>query len=217
MSNKASLTVLMATISQGINGAATNPEVMNRLKPFGYTEEKMSVGKSLYDQTQGEVIAQQKEYGEQYTANEVVESLWKNNQKDYRQTLELCRIGLKNKVGALHSLRASGSRNRSLTGFIKDARVLYSNLLKQPDYLQTMATFGITEEKLTAALEGIQDLETAYQNYLKERGEAQEATSRRDELFDSLYDWYSDFRAVARIALADSPQLLEGLGVVVKR
>jgi hypothetical protein len=214
---KKNLTKSMALISQGINGAMTNPEVMNRLTSFGYGQEKMTEGKNLLDRTQGEVIAQQKEYGEQYSAYEAVESLWTKNQTDYRQTLDLCRIGLKNKVGALHSLRASGGRNRSLTGFIKDARVLYSNLLDQPELLEAMLPFGITETKLTAALDGIAALEAAYQNYLKERGEAQDSTINRDALFDSLYYWYSDFRAVARIALAGSPQLMEGLGIVVKR
>ncbi|MDR1678884.1 MAG: hypothetical protein LBR81_03820 [Prevotellaceae bacterium] len=211
-----SLTARMALIGQGINGAMANPDIMNRLKDFGYTEEKMTAGKTLFDQTQVEVIAHKKEYGEQYSAYEVVEKLWEPIQNAYKQTRDLCRIGLKNKVGALHSLRATGSRSRSIAGFIKDARILYTNLMEQAEYLQTMNGFGISKEKLTTDLEAIQQLETAYQNYLKERGEAQDSTVKRDRLLDSLYDWYSDFRAVTRIALADNPQLMEGLGVVVK-
>ncbi len=211
-----SLTAKMALIGQGINGAIANLDIMNRLKTFGYTEEKMTAGKTLFDQTQSEIIAHEKEYGEQYSTYETVENLWEPLQKDYKQMRDLCRIGLKNREGALHSLRATGSRKRSVSGFIEDARILYTNLMEQPEYLQTMSAFGIAKDKLTTALKGIQQLETAYQNYLKERGEAQDSTVKRDRLFDSLYDWYSDFRAVARIALADNPQLMEALGVVVK-
>ncbi len=217
MQAKKNLTTTMALIGQGINGAMANPDIMNRLKAFGYTEEKMNTGKTLFDEMQLEIITHQKEYGEQYSAYEVVESLLETQQKDYKQMRDLCRIGLKNKEGALHSLRATGSRKRSISGFIENARILYANLLQQPEYLKTMSTFGITIEKLTTALDGIQQLETAYQNLLKERGEAQDSTIKRDKIFDSLYDWYSDFRAVARIALADNPQLMESLGVVVKR
>jgi hypothetical protein len=207
----------MALIGQGLHGATANGEIMARLAPLGYTAEKMEAGLSLYRQTQGEVTAHQKEYGEQYSAYEQLESLWVQQQQGYRRLLDLCRVGLKNKAGALHSLRATGSRNRSLTGFIKDARFLYQNLLDQPELLQAMEAFGVTAAQLSESMDKVQELESAHLRYMKERGEAQDKTIRRDELFDALYDWYSDFRAVARIALADAPQLMEGLGVVVKR
>jgi hypothetical protein len=212
-----SLTEQMAIIGNGINGAMMNPEIMRFLEPLGYTEAKMGEGRSLFDETQNEIILHQRLYGERYSANEAVESLWEEKRQDYRQILDLCRIGLRNKSGALHSLHATGKRSRALIGFINEARLLYSNLLEQPDYLQTMATFGITSEKLHLALSGLQQLENAYQHYIKERGEAQDATTRRDALFATLNAWYRDFRAVARISLAASPQLLEALGIVVKR
>jgi hypothetical protein len=47
-------------------------------------------------------------------------------------------------------------------------------------------------------------------------GEAQDATLRRDRAADALQEWYSDFIAIARIALEDNPQYLEMLGIVKK-
>ena len=50
----------------------------------------------------------------------------------------------------------------------------------------------------------------------KEIGEAQNATEARDKKFDELAKWVSDLRAVARVALTDSPQQLEKLGILAR-
>jgi len=48
----------------------------------------------------------------------------------------------------------------------------------------------------------------------KEKGEAQAATQARDKALDELQDWLSDYLAIAKVALEEDPQLLEGLGVL---
>ena len=48
----------------------------------------------------------------------------------------------------------------------------------------------------------------------KEKGQAQAATQKRDAALDDLQDWLSDYLAIAKVALEDNPQLLEGLGVL---
>ncbi len=79
-----------------------------------------------------------------------------------------------------------------------------------------MARLAITPEQLTAGKTLLTELETARAEYLKEKGESQEATKIKDAAFAKMDDWMSEFYAVARIALEDKPQLLEALGKVVK-
>ncbi|MGL1889802.1 MAG: hypothetical protein OCD76_25030, partial [Reichenbachiella sp.] len=63
----------------------------------------------------------------------------------------------------------------------------------------------------------VEEVEKTFARYQKETGETQEATLVRDETVDALQEWYGDFRSVAKIALEEKPQMLEALGVVVKR
>ncbi|MDR2010218.1 MAG: hypothetical protein LBQ22_07030 [Bacteroidales bacterium] len=218
MQTKKSLTDSMAAISKAINGVLSNSEILEVMAGYGYAEERIrNEGLAMYNETQQLILNQKKEYGEQYTASKQVNELWQEAYEVYISILRLSRIALKNKTGALHSIGATGTRKRSLTGFIDNARMLYSNLLSQPEMLHTVETFGITSEKLQNGLTQIEELETSYLMFFKEKGEAQNSTLERDKIFDALYDWYSDFRATARVALSGNPQLLEKLGIVVKR
>ena len=62
-------------------------------------------------------------------------------------------------------------------------------------------------------MEAVEGLNAAQE---EEKGEAQQATQTRDEAMDVLSDWLEDFLDIAEVALADRPQLLEALGVVVR-
>ena len=58
------------------------------------------------------------------------------------------------------------------------------------------------------------DVEGNYNRQLKEKGEAQATTEERDEAFEELDEWISDYISIARIALDQESQYLEVLGIV---
>ena len=74
----------------------------------------------------------------------------------------------------------------------------------------------ITTEELNGTIQLITDLELARAEYLREKGESQDATKLKDSAFGEIDDWMSEFYAVAKIALEDNPQLLESLGKFVR-
>lgn len=209
---------MLASISNAINGALNSEEIMTRLGNYGYTREiiETTLQQRLNDVNRLFAI-QQKEYGEQFTANADTQKALKYVNKTYIDHLRIARIALKSLHGALHSIGATGGRKRSVSGFITEARTFYRNMLDQPRLLDLMAVYNITPEILKTGLDNINAAEKVYQNFLREKGEAQSATVVRDEAFDTLYDIYSDFRGIARIALADAPQLLEQMGITSKR
>jgi hypothetical protein len=215
--DKQTLSEKIQRMANGIHGALSNEEILKKLKEYGYTPEKIGEGEKILDRVNELVNKQVKEYGDQYTFSGNILNLFKACYSRYMILIKLLRIALKNETGKLYSLRATGSRNHSYSGWLKDARILYNNLLNDAESLEKLDAFGIRSERIKDEFSQVEAFEMVYIARLKEIGEAQQATQDRDAAIDMLSQWYSDFRAVARIALYDSPQLLEGLGIVVKR
>jgi len=95
---------------------------------------------------------------------------------------------------AREALGLSGNRSNSHSVYAHQAEVFYTNLLPNANWMAAMAGYGQTEEKLTAG---------------------QEATVRRDLALGSLEPWMADFYTIARLAITNSPQQLEMLGIFV--
>jgi hypothetical protein len=93
---------------------------------------------------------------------------------------------------------------------------MYTNILDTPEALTVLAQYGYSAEKLADEHVAINEIETLHSKRLTEKGEAQQGTVERDKAIDELCNWYSDFRAIARVALHDKPQLLETMGIVKK-
>ena len=128
--------------------------------------------------------------------------------------VKVARVALKKDAGASTQLDLKGDRKRSLSGWLAQASQFYNNALSNKSVLSALKEFGITEPKLKAGLSELEAVEAANLLQEKEKGEAQAATQKRDVALDGLQDWLSDYLAIAKIALEDDPQLLEGLGVL---
>ena len=197
-----------------ISNAQTNPEIIAALAVFGYGDAKMKAGKVLYTKAAKLQIKQVKEYGEQFAATDALNLAKATTNKTYIVHVKIARIALSGDRGAAESLQLSGRRKESLSGWLKQSKALYTNALSTPAVLEALAEFGITKNKLSGAQAQVNDVEVKLNAQFKEKGEAQTATQLRDEAFDELQDWMSDFIAIARIALEEQSQYLEMLGIV---
>jgi hypothetical protein len=174
----------------------------------------MGVGKGLLNKVQRLTSSQVEGYGEQIVATSEQEKLRTISYADYMVTLKVARVAFVGEPEQLKKFNATGERNKSLSGWLRDARIFYTNLLNSPDALTVLAQFGYTAEKLERELQSVNAVEDLHSKQLKEKGEAQQSTLERDKAFDELCKWYSSFRSIARIALYHKPQLLETLGIV---
>ncbi|MDR1895326.1 MAG: hypothetical protein LBR10_00870 [Prevotellaceae bacterium] len=204
------------SIEDGILGAQNNPEILQRMSAYGYTPERLAEGENLLDAVKSKRASQVAEYGNQYAATGELEKLFTASYGEYMVTVKVSRVALKSQPELLAKFKATGLRNRSLSGWLDDAGIFYTNLLETPEAVAALAAFGITEERLRKEQASVKEVENLHSRQLSEKGEAQQATKDRDKLFDQVCNWYSDFRAIARIALYDKPQLLEALGIVKK-
>ena len=198
---------------ENVRGDAEMAAVMAR---FGYEMKKMDEAKALLDESRKLVNSQKKEYGEQFAATDELDKAWTEADSAYIKSLKMARVALQDHVQARASMMIDGSRRQSLSGWIQQAEAFYGNLLDDPELIAGMAKFGYTQETLSAEYDLVKKVGEKNLKQKKETGEAQKATEARDSRIDELGKWLSDFRAVAKIAFSDDPQMLEKIGILAR-
>lgn len=206
----------LARAQVAIDNAQANTDIRENLTVFGYTPEKMQEGKAIYNRAQSAVQERQTELGDQIAATAALNQAWEAAKKTYNLLAQVARVVFKKDPGITTKLAIAGARKRTLSGWTEQANLFYDNALGNPDILNDLAQFGITAEKLQAGKAQVEELAALNAAQEEEKGEAQQATKTRDEAIDTLDDWLEDFLAIAEVALADRPQLLEALGVRVR-
>ncbi|RKX81696.1 MAG: hypothetical protein DRP58_11530, partial [Spirochaetes bacterium] len=93
------------------------------------------------------------------------------------------------------------------------AGVFYKNARRNPDVITALTTYNITDVVLADAQTAVSHLADLDADQEQEKSEAQNATRERNAALDTLDEWYSAFRTIARVALQDDSQRLEALGL----
>ena len=112
-------------------------------------------------------------------------------------------------------LAISGSLPGAYVTWLETVKKFYSAALAGTDIQSALSTLKLNPGDLDNANTMVAAVEAARAEYLKEKGESQDATKNKDAAFGQMDSWMSDFYAVARIALEDHLQLLEALSKVV--
>jgi hypothetical protein len=212
--NGKTIATKLHSIENSILGVQSSPEIQAKLNAYGYTAERIAEGKQLLDETNRLMAVQVNEYGDQYAATDEQTQLQASTYAHYMITVKVGRVAFKTQPDMLARLGLTGERPRSLSGWLRSGRILYTNLLASPDAIATMGAYGYTAERLQQELQAVNEVENLHSKQLREKSAAQQATLERDKAFDKLSNWFSDFRAIARVALYDKPQWLEALGIV---
>ncbi|MGB4871842.1 MAG: hypothetical protein WBP47_17430 [Candidatus Promineifilaceae bacterium] len=212
---KRSIDQRLLEAQQAIDASLNNPAILQAVTLMGYDQARLQAARALYDEVMALVAAQQREYGEQYEASAALQAAWDAADLAYKRTLKLCRIAFRDQTKAQNTLGLYGSRKKSLSGWIEQATTFYINLLGTADLMAALSPYGYDQTKLEAEAALAQAVVQARAEQNKERGEAQEATQLRDAKLDELDRWLADYKAIAEVALAASPQQLEQLGWVV--
>lgn len=197
-----------------ISNSLNQPLLKPFLEEYGYTAERLNQGEALYNKASEANSAHKKEYGEQYEATYELDETKAKAGKVYMKHLKVARIAIGKEPGPVNALQLAGTRSRTLSGWLSQAKAFYTNALNDPLILEALGEFMITGAKLKTGQKLVLECEAKYSKQLKEKGEAQDATSIRDKAMDELDKWMSEFTGIARIALEENPQYLEMLGIV---
>jgi hypothetical protein len=213
--NKGSFDKLLYTAQILIENSLSDKVILNAVKDFGYSSEKLLEGKVILEEARSLFHSQLKARGEQFRATDESVKAWNIARKAYVRTVEVARIAFDQNTRAEKSLVLSGSRKRNFPAWLMDAETFYGNLLADDEFLSAMLSFGWTAEKLRGEYELVRKAATANTAQKDTMGYSRRATETRDECFDRLSRWVSVYRKIVRIAFAETPQTLEKFGIVV--
>lgn len=199
-------------ITNSLNDAAIAAAVAN----FGYPAEKLNEGKALLDEAVALSEAFTREHKEVDAAFDEKNDLKERAHKTYANFIRLGKVALKNHPKGMAVLEINASKATTMSGWLKQTRSFYNNLLNNADWTTAYGNFGITPEAIQSGLDEVNLVEQQLEVIMREKGDAQNATQQRDAKLEELTNWVNDYETIAKIALEDQPQLLEKLGIVVK-
>ena len=217
--NKSKLTIsdFLHQCNLRIMGAMNDETILASVSGLGYNAERLNAGKVLLEEV---IVLNQKFVKENAELAQAYDLRNKEREEAdslYIKYFTLAKIAFAHDSAAFVALHLNARTTPSLNGWLSQTKNFYTLLLQNQKWTDSLQAFNVSRQDLEAGLKEVLDVETAASVILKEKGEAQDAVDKRDAKLDELNRWINDFEAVARLALAASPQQLEKLGIVVKR
>ncbi len=191
-------------------------EIATIMAEFGYDSAMIEEGRNLFTQTRqayDDNVREDDETSQAYADFIEKRSLMEDTYSLHRKKAKV--IFTKDLV-TMKRLALDGSIPGAYVKWLETVKKFYSEVISDKELETKLHRLKITAEDLIAANTLISELETARSEYLREKGESQDATKAKDSVFAELDDWMSEFYAVAKIALEDNIQLLEALGIIIR-
>lgn len=213
---KTSEAALLEQYRVALENAENQPQIAAALAAVGYDAGVITQGKDLLAQTRTAYDTNKTEDDETSAAYNDFKTKKQELAKTYATHRKKAKVVFRNQPVIAEQLAITGSLPGAYVTWLETVKKFYSAALADTDIQSALSTLKLNPDDLNAANAMVAQVEAARAEYLKEKGESQDATKNKDAAFAQMDSWMSDFYAVARIALEDHPQLLEALSKVVK-
>lgn len=209
---KYTITAEMAMAQIAIENSLQHARIQKKLAVYNYDRKELLEGNSLLQEVQMLQSVKQDKYGKQFETSDALQTQTREVKRLYRQHIRIARLAFENQRGILEQLQLNGRRKSDVLGLQEQIHTFYSKI---ETFSEEISKYNVSPEELAQAKAMIEAIRAARRQQLQSRGDAQDATQKRDEKRRALKTWMSQFKKVARIALSDEPQLLEVLGIMV--
>ena len=193
------------------------PAIASVMADLGYDSALITEGKQLLEQTRNIFDFNKTEDDETSVAYADFSNRKKDLETIYSLHRKKAKVVFRKDPVTLKQLALDGSLQKSYVKWIETVKKFYTVAATNTEIQGKLARLKVTPEDITATNTKVTELEKARAEYLREKGESQDATKAKDAAFAKIDDWMSEFYAVAKIGLEEKPQLLEALGKIVKR
>ncbi len=193
----------------------TQPTIQAELVEYGYDAEKIAVGKALFEKVQKAYNDNKREDAETISVRANFDQKAEELFRIYSKHRKLAKVAFRKEQSIIKQLGITNKKSRAFAVRFEEAENFYNILKANPTFVTALTDFQITDKAIEQQQTLISEVKQARADYLREKGESQDATKIKDKAFKEMDIWLSDFFTVAHIALEDNPQLLEALTKVV--
>lgn len=192
-------------------------EIAEDMAQYGYNATLLEEGKSLCESAR--LVFDEHIKVKQATFDAKTELNVKLEQLNVAYTLQRkkARIIFRKDKAMLAKLELNGRLAKGYVKRVETMKTFYHTVQSDASIQSKLARLKIENIDIATGLLRLKALETARSAYVIKLGERQESTQTKDNALRLLKDWMIEFFLVAKIAMHDKPQLLEVLGINVKR
>jgi hypothetical protein len=190
-----------------------HPKVKQQMELFGYPPARMQELHHLITQVEALNDEKKNQYIQKRVMAKQMAAEVKALKALYKEHLNIARFVYRDDSLMQDQLQLKGNRKGDWAGWLAQVLGFYTKV--ETSALAVMKKNGATAEDLARGKAMAQALTAAYEDKKSNKGDAQSATKKRDEVLKAIDRWVSSFKKVARVAMEDDPQLLEVLGMVV--
>lgn len=203
------------TVELLLDGTDADPEIAAAVATFGYTVQKRAEGRALLVTAKAAVAAGPQTRSAQLRATAAQAADLAALKRCVTDLSAVARAIFADDRPALVALGLDqGRRPEGLARFLVVAETLYNGALNgTAEMKQELADTGYPKTRLEAERAKIDVVRAADTAQGGAKSDAQSATPDRNEALKALEAWAARYKKIARVALRDTPQKLEALGI----
>ncbi len=156
---------------------------------------------------------------QQYKAGREFRKLMKISKDTFTKFATLTELAFEGVSHELLKLCDDVKRQTKQFAWLASAKKFYARAVEEiqniedNDVLTRYTKYGVTKEKLDAALKTVTDAEQEKIKHVNLKGEAEEKIRERDAEVEIFYKWMKRFVDIAELAFENKPQYMEKLSI----
>ncbi len=199
-----------------IRNSIASTTIYEAVSQLGYDKQELETGRAMHNELTHLVEHFDRSHSDLKQAYYNRIQAQKQVATLYKRHLSIARIAFREDSAATIALDLKGIRATQLSRWINQCRSFYTFLQNNENWLKQLERYNIKTADLQNSLELVNKVEKLEEKVRYNRGISKDSTYKRNQKAQELGQWVNDYLSIARIALSESPQMLEALGVVVK-
>ena len=200
-------------IEAALTNSLNDPLIRQYVLEYGYTEERLNIGKQKASDARVKHEAQQKLLAVKAECSRVLIERKSEADKVYRDFVRVIRLGFENQEAVIRTLGISTTKKKGFGDWVAQTDIFYKNIFEIPGVLDFMAKLDYTREKVEEGKRLFEEVKKAKVDLNNANGEAQKATEQKVIAFRDIRKWWRNYKKIIDIALEKDPQLKEKLGI----